>query len=141
MNISEKIKTLYQNAFDSIILDASIRNAFKIKKDSVLSESEWQEDTTDNIKIIRKEAVISSCSFSSMISEDGSCSIMGVSLITNRMVEFFITVEGIVALAHTLERHPITKAIKKTKSKTILVPKKLHELQHYIKTTNELNVE
>lgn len=140
MDLQEKIMKLYDDAFYSVINDNSIRNAFKIKSDSILNESGWEVDKeSDELKLIRKEAVISSCSFSSMISEDGSCSIMGVSLNTNRLVEFFVTSEGCISLIHNLERK-LDGSVKKSKSKIIAAPKKIHELQHYIKTTNELDI-
>jgi len=140
--IQSKIQQFYDNAFLSIINDNRIRKAFKIGAKSIPNLSEWISDVSETEKdfaVTRRECVIDACSFSAMISPEGSCSIVGISLNTNRMVEVFVSAEGYVSLVYNVERTH-TGAIKKSKGKVFIVGKEINQLQHLIEAGEKLDL-
>ena len=126
-----KIGSFYDNAFDSILNHAAVLKACKVDKTKYTTDSGWNSDEEGEIKVSRREVIVGNTSFSIMVSDEGSASIMVLSLVTLKLVEAFISGEGIVFLSYDIIRNEA--GIKRKHGKKVVPTHEMVKLHNLLK--------
>ncbi len=129
--VLNKIMSFYDNAYNSIVNHTGIAKACKTNYKLQRVESGWETMTEGEIQVSRKETTIGNVSFSMMLSNDGACSITVISLTTNKLIESFISEEGIVFLSYDLVR--AASGIKKKHGRVIVPTTEMNKLHTLLK--------